>query len=102
MSPHNLLADPVNREIGDLVILDKGHQGRGAESMDGIEIEAEIAVPCAGQGAGLLLARTEGDTDPPVTGTGPDFGNLQGVGKTRSHGRQYCFLAPPMPVERDA
>lgn len=78
---HRLFANAVHHAIVDLMILDQGHQHCSPEGVDGMKIEPEIAVPCAGECAGLLLARTEGEPDPAMAFPEAQGGNLRGCGR---------------------
>jgi hypothetical protein len=50
-------------ESGKFVILDQAHKSRSAPVVDGIQIEAKIAVPGARKAVRMLLAWTEGNAN---------------------------------------
>src|SRR5688500_11237629 len=78
---HVALADII-AEVDDtqrfyLVLFHQGHNRGSPPIADRLDIDAEVAIPAAGKGRGLLLARAKRDADPAVRVTGSYAGDLQ-------------------------
>lgn len=73
------------------MVLDQGQDRRCTPVGDPLDVEPKVAIPGTGRGIWLLLARAEGHTDPPLTGTSGDVRDLQGVANT---GPCHCVRVP--------
>lgn len=93
----NLVAQVLHLQRVKLVLLHEGDESRGAPVLNGIKIDAEVALPRAGPGEWLALARAEGDADAAMPRESSHRRDPEGVGEAGSgvQWNPFTYTAQP-------